>query len=81
MGSSAALNWLATFGWAIFTAAAAVSFGLLLLLRPVLRRHALAHPNARSSHKTPTPQGGGIAVIAATVGVVRFGAVSRKMKS
>ena len=70
MGSSAALNWLATFGWAIFTAAAAVSFGLLLLLRPVLRRHALAHPNARSSHKTPTPQGGGIAVIAATVGVV-----------
>jgi len=70
MGSGAALDWLGSFGWAICIAAAAVSFGLLLLLRPVLARHALAHPNARSSHKIPTPQGGGIAVIAATVGVV-----------
>ena len=70
MGSGAALDWLGSFGWIIFIAAAAVSFGMLLLLRPVLQRHALAHPNARSSHKTPTPQGGGIAVIAATVGVV-----------
>src|ERR1700688_3437024 len=60
----------ACFGGAIFVAAAAVCFGLLLLLRPALQRYALAHPNARSSHKTPTPQGGGIAVIAATVGVV-----------
>jgi UDP-N-acetylmuramyl pentapeptide phosphotransferase/UDP-N-acetylglucosamine-1-phosphate transferase len=32
-----------------------------------LRRHALARPNARSSHHQPTPQGGGIAVIAATI--------------
>ncbi|MGA2567526.1 MAG: glycosyltransferase family 4 protein [Pseudolabrys sp.] len=70
MGSGAALDWLGSFGWAICIAAAAVSFGLLLLLRPVLARHALAHPNARSSHKIPTPQGGGIAVIAATVVVV-----------
>jgi UDP-N-acetylmuramyl pentapeptide phosphotransferase/UDP-N-acetylglucosamine-1-phosphate transferase len=30
---------------------------------------ALARPNARSSHKVPTPQGGGIAVIAATLSV------------
>lgn len=30
-------------------------------------RYALALPNARSSHKTPTPQGGGIAVISATL--------------
>jgi UDP-N-acetylmuramyl pentapeptide phosphotransferase/UDP-N-acetylglucosamine-1-phosphate transferase len=70
MGSGAALDWLGTFGWVIIIAAAAVSFGMLLLLRPVLQRHALAHPNARSSHKTPTPQGGGIAVIAAATGVV-----------
>jgi UDP-N-acetylmuramyl pentapeptide phosphotransferase/UDP-N-acetylglucosamine-1-phosphate transferase len=49
---------------------AAVSFTLLLLLRPLLGRHALAHPNARSSHKIPTPQGGGLAVVAATLGVV-----------
>jgi UDP-N-acetylmuramyl pentapeptide phosphotransferase/UDP-N-acetylglucosamine-1-phosphate transferase len=70
MGSGAFLDWLSSFGWVIFITAAVVSFGLLLLLRPALRRHALAHPNARSSHKIPTPQGGGIAVIAATVGVV-----------
>ena len=40
---------------------------LIVLLRPLLRRHALAQPNARSSHRDPTPQGGGIAVIAATI--------------
>ena len=36
------------------------------MLRPLLQRYALARPNARSSHVTPTPQGGGIAVLAAT---------------
>jgi UDP-N-acetylmuramyl pentapeptide phosphotransferase/UDP-N-acetylglucosamine-1-phosphate transferase len=51
-------------------AAAAISTGLVLLLRPLLQRHALALPNARSSHKIPTPQGGGFAVIAATLIVV-----------
>jgi len=54
----------------IIAASVLVSAALILLLRPLLKRHALAHPNARSSHKMPTPQGGGIAVIAATVGVV-----------
>ena len=54
----------------VFVASALVSVILIWLLRPMLKRHALAHPNARSSHKIPTPQGGGIAVIAATVGVV-----------
>ena len=34
---------------------------------PLLERIALAKPNARSSHTVPTPQGGGIAVIAATI--------------
>jgi UDP-N-acetylmuramyl pentapeptide phosphotransferase/UDP-N-acetylglucosamine-1-phosphate transferase len=47
--------------------AAVLSALLLVLLRPLLRRHALAQPNARSSHREPTPQGGGIAVIAATI--------------
>ncbi len=71
MSSSGALvDWWLKFGWIIFLAAAAVSFGLLVLLRPALQRHALAHPNARSSHKIPTPQGGGYAVIAATAGIV-----------
>jgi len=47
--------------------AAAISAALIMLLRPLLQRYALARPNARSSHKTPTPQGAGIAVIAATL--------------
>jgi UDP-N-acetylmuramyl pentapeptide phosphotransferase/UDP-N-acetylglucosamine-1-phosphate transferase len=42
---------------------------LIVLLRPLLIRYALARPNARSSHKVPTPQGGGIAVVAATLAV------------
>jgi UDP-N-acetylmuramyl pentapeptide phosphotransferase/UDP-N-acetylglucosamine-1-phosphate transferase len=55
--------------------AAAISFGLLLCLRPLLAHYALAKPNARSSHKMPTPQGGGIAVIAATMIVLAIVAI------
>ena len=40
------------------------SAALCVLLRPLLLRYALARPNARSSHTIPTPQGGGIAVLA-----------------
>jgi UDP-N-acetylmuramyl pentapeptide phosphotransferase/UDP-N-acetylglucosamine-1-phosphate transferase len=47
--------------------AAVVCAGLIVLLHPVLQRYALARPNARSSHTVPTPQGAGIAVIAATL--------------
>ncbi len=47
--------------------AAALSAGLIFVLRPLLMRHALARPNARSSHVVPTPQGGGIAVMLATI--------------
>jgi UDP-N-acetylmuramyl pentapeptide phosphotransferase/UDP-N-acetylglucosamine-1-phosphate transferase len=43
------------------------SAALIVLLRPLLLRHALARPNARSSHATPTPQGGGAAVVVATI--------------
>jgi UDP-N-acetylmuramyl pentapeptide phosphotransferase/UDP-N-acetylglucosamine-1-phosphate transferase len=39
----------------------------MLLLRPWLARFAMVPPNARSSHHKPTPQGGGIAVIVATL--------------
>src|SRR5260370_23895157 len=57
-------------------AAALICAGLIVLLRPLLQRYALARPNARSSHVTPTPQGGGIALIAATAGApVRVGVV------
>ena len=48
-------------------AAMALCAGLIVLLFPLLQRYALARPNARSSHRIPTPQGGGIAVIAATL--------------
>jgi UDP-N-acetylmuramyl pentapeptide phosphotransferase/UDP-N-acetylglucosamine-1-phosphate transferase len=47
-------------------AAALICAGLIVLLGPLLHRYALARPNARSSHVTPTPQGGGIAVMTAT---------------
>ena len=57
---------MATYAAAIL-AAAALSFGLIGLLHPLLVRYALARPNARSSHAVPTPQGGGIAVMAAVV--------------
>ena len=53
----------------IVAAAAAVSAGIILPLRPWLQRHVVAEPNARSSHRKPTPQGGGIGVIAATIAV------------
>jgi UDP-N-acetylmuramyl pentapeptide phosphotransferase/UDP-N-acetylglucosamine-1-phosphate transferase len=55
---------------AIVCLAAAVCVGIIRLLRPVLVRHALAQPNARSSHRIPTPQGGGVGVVAATLAVV-----------
>src|SRR5262249_39409800 len=52
---------------AILTSAAALTATLILALGPWLERYAVAEPNSRSSHKLPTPQGGGIAVVAATV--------------
>ncbi len=48
----------------IALAAALISAALCVLLRPLLLRYALARPNARSSHRVPVPQGGGIAVLA-----------------
>lgn len=47
--------------------AAPLSFVLTWALRPLLIRYALARPNARSSHRIPTPQGAGIAVLGATL--------------
>ncbi len=39
----------------------------IVSLKPLLVRYALARPNARSSHKVPTPQGGGIAIISSVL--------------
>jgi UDP-N-acetylmuramyl pentapeptide phosphotransferase/UDP-N-acetylglucosamine-1-phosphate transferase len=52
---------------AALVVAALLSAALILLLRPLLVRHALAHPNARSLHAVPTPQGGGAAVVLAAL--------------
>lgn len=65
------IHQLAETGWAgsgaTIAAAAICCTVLIVILRPLLRRYALARPNARSSHTTPTPQGAGIAVITATI--------------
>jgi UDP-N-acetylmuramyl pentapeptide phosphotransferase/UDP-N-acetylglucosamine-1-phosphate transferase len=52
----------------VIAVSAAILCALFIVaLRPLLVRYALARPNARSSHREPTPQGGGIAFIAAMV--------------
>jgi UDP-N-acetylmuramyl pentapeptide phosphotransferase/UDP-N-acetylglucosamine-1-phosphate transferase len=73
-GTNAAI-W-AVRGAAIAALSAFICAGLIVVLHPVLQRYALAKPNARSSHREPTPQGGGIAVMAATVVATGFGLYS-----
>ena len=53
--------------WAAVVVAgcAGLSALLIAMLRPILMRHLLAHPNDRSSHKIATPQGAGLGVMAA----------------
>jgi len=53
------VSWLA-----VIAASAGLSAVLILILKPLLVRYVLAHPNARSSHTTATPQGAGLAVLA-----------------
>ena len=50
-----------------FVSAAALGYFMVLVLMPGLTRYATAKPNARSSHRVPTPQGGGIAVVGSTL--------------
>src|SRR2546423_12974110 len=52
-----------------------LSAGLIIALSPWLKAYALARPNARSSHREPTPQGGGAAVILATFAAAWSGAI------
>jgi UDP-N-acetylmuramyl pentapeptide phosphotransferase/UDP-N-acetylglucosamine-1-phosphate transferase len=56
-----------SFNLAAAVVAAIACAAMIQLLKPWLQRYALARPNARSSHVMPTPQGAGIAVIAATL--------------
>jgi UDP-N-acetylmuramyl pentapeptide phosphotransferase/UDP-N-acetylglucosamine-1-phosphate transferase len=56
---------------AVILVGAALAAALLIyVLSPLLRRYALAKPGVRSSHEVPTPQGGGIAVIAAATAAI-----------
>jgi UDP-N-acetylmuramyl pentapeptide phosphotransferase/UDP-N-acetylglucosamine-1-phosphate transferase len=60
----------------VLIAAALLCAGLIVLLRPLLQRYALARPNARSSHVVPTPQGAGVAVIVAALSVTAAYAIA-----
>ena len=51
--------------FALALACAILSFAANRLLMPLYRRYGLARPNARSSHHSPTPQGGGAGVLVA----------------
>jgi len=53
------------FAVAIVASAAALTCTLIYVLRPVLIRHLLAHPNERSAHVQATPQGAGVGVVLA----------------
>ena len=60
--------------WAILApvtllGAAAICYGLIVLMLPALERYAVDQPNSRSSHREPTPQGGGVAVSIAALGI------------
>ena len=54
---------------------AAAGWALLWVLLPQLRRRLLDQPNARSSHRLPTPRGGGLAfvLVAAAASVLATG--------
>lgn len=53
-----------------WAACLAMTVLLIVALMPVWQRKALAFPDARSSHKAPTPQGGGLAVMLAVLCVM-----------
>jgi UDP-N-acetylmuramyl pentapeptide phosphotransferase/UDP-N-acetylglucosamine-1-phosphate transferase len=56
---------------------ALITWLILLLVIPELRRRLLDQPNARSSHRQPTPRGGGVAfvLVAAAASVIACCAV------
>jgi len=54
-------------------AGALASWALLWILIPWLRRRLLDRPNARSSHRQPTPRGGGLAFVVVGSGLGGLG--------
>jgi UDP-N-acetylmuramyl pentapeptide phosphotransferase/UDP-N-acetylglucosamine-1-phosphate transferase len=61
--------------WSALLVAGCAGLSALLIhvLRPILVRHLLAHPNARSSHTVATPQGAGLAVMASIFAACALG--------
>lgn len=51
------------FAGVLLLASGALTAVIIVALKPLLDRYATARPNARSSHKNPTPQGAGIAIV------------------
>ncbi|HZM25656.1 MAG TPA: hypothetical protein VFC02_28155, partial [Anaerolineales bacterium] len=43
-------------------------FGVYLIRRYAERRQIIDRPNERSSHSTPTPRGGGLAIVILVIG-------------
>ena len=54
---------------AVVGVSAALSAALIFVLRPLLVRHLMAHPNERSSHVQATPEGAGLGVMVAIFAV------------
>lgn len=63
------------FGWLLCVVAAFA--GTAWALRYARREQVLDHPEERSNHATPTPRGGGIAIVAVMAGVLAWLAYSR----
>ncbi|MDQ8728371.1 glycosyltransferase family 4 protein [Bradyrhizobium sp. LHD-71] len=55
-----------------FSLAAFLSAAIIFAMLPLLRRHAMALPQARSSHQVPTPQGAGVGVVIAAITATSF---------
>jgi UDP-N-acetylmuramyl pentapeptide phosphotransferase/UDP-N-acetylglucosamine-1-phosphate transferase len=66
--------WLSA-GLAIVAVAAAATAALIAVMLPSLQKHALARPNARSTHRVPTPQGGGIALVSVATATAAIAAL------
>lgn len=60
-------------GLIVWLIALATCAALILALFPLLRHAALATPTHRSSHKTPTPQWGGLAISASVLAATALG--------
>jgi UDP-N-acetylmuramyl pentapeptide phosphotransferase/UDP-N-acetylglucosamine-1-phosphate transferase len=76
LAAAVAVAFAAWLGAPLAIVASIFCAGLTLLCMPLFRAYAMARPNARSSHILPVPQGGGLAVVLATLSAVLLDVVS-----